>query len=93
MFGIVFVGHNDLRRLLTDYGFKAFPLRKDFPLTGFYEIVYSYAEQIVVYIIVTLSQDFRKYYYENPWLGKKFINVENLTPSFVEELMIHFWSF
>jgi NADH-quinone oxidoreductase subunit C len=66
MFGVLFIGHNDLRRILTDYGFAAFPLRKDFPLTGYVEVYYNTIERSVVYTPVTLSQAFRKYIFENP---------------------------
>ncbi|NBQ83800.1 MAG: NADH-quinone oxidoreductase subunit C, partial [Alphaproteobacteria bacterium] len=69
MFGIFFSGHNDLRRLLTDYGFEGHPLRKDFPLTGTVETRYDDQEKRVVYEPVTLTQEFRDYDYMSPWEG------------------------
>jgi NADH-quinone oxidoreductase subunit C len=69
MFGIFFSGHNDLRRLLTDYGFEGHPLRKDFPLTGTVETRYDDQERRVVYEPVTLTQEFRDYDYMSPWEG------------------------
>jgi len=69
MFGIVFTGHPDLRRILTDYGFEGHPLRKDFPLTGYVEIRYDDAKKRCVYEPVTLTQDFRNFDFLSPWEG------------------------
>ena len=67
MFGIFFTGHNDLRRILTDYGFKGHPLRKDFPLTGFTEIRYYDSEKRIILEEVSLAQDYRTFYFDNTW--------------------------
>jgi len=67
MFGIFFVGHNDLRRILTDYGFKGHPLRKDFPLTGFIEVRYINNEKRILAEEVSLAQDYRTFYFNNNW--------------------------
>lgn len=72
MFGIMFNDHPDLRRILTDYGFTGFPLRKDFPLTGHVEVRYSEEEGRVVYEPVSLRQDFRTFDYQSPWEGAKY---------------------
>jgi len=69
LFGVVFAGHTDLRRILTDYGFEGHPLRKDFPLTGHVELRYDPAQQRVVYEPVKLTQDFRKFDFISPWEG------------------------
>ena len=69
MFGIFFSDHNDLRRLLTDYGFEGHPLRKDFPLTGTVETRYDDQEKRVIYEPVSLTQEFRDYDYMSPWEG------------------------
>jgi NADH-quinone oxidoreductase subunit C len=69
MFGIFFAGHNDLRRLLTDYGFEGHPLRKDFPLTGTVETRYDDAEKRVIYEPATLTQEFRDFDCMSPWEG------------------------
>jgi NADH-quinone oxidoreductase subunit C len=73
MYGILFSGHPDLRRLLTDYGFEGFPLRKDFPLTGFVEVRYDDAQGRVVYEPVKLSQEFRNFDFLSPWEGTDYV--------------------
>lgn len=73
MYGILFSGNPDLRRLLTDYGFEGFPLRKDFPLTGYVEVRYSEEEKRVVYEPVKLPQDFRTFDFMSPWEGAQYI--------------------
>ena len=74
MYGITFKNHPDLRRILTDYGFEGFPLRKDFPLTGHNEVRYSEDEKKVIYEPVKLEQNYRNFDYESPWEGTKYIN-------------------
>lgn len=69
MYGILFSGHPDLRRLLTDYGFQGFPLRKDFPLTGYVEVRYDPEQERVVYEPVKLQQAFRQFDFLSPWEG------------------------
>ena len=73
LFGISFKNHPDLRRLLTDYGFSGYPLRKDFPLSGNIEVRYDMATKKVVYEPVKLTQDFREFDFESPWEGNKVI--------------------
>ena len=74
MYGITFKDHPDLRRILTDYGFNGYPLRKDFPLTGHNEVRYSEDEKKVIYEPVKLEQNYRNFDYESPWEGTKYIN-------------------
>tara|TARA_Y100000590_G_scaffold67963_1_gene74012 strand:- start:568 stop:1164 length:597 start_codon:yes stop_codon:yes gene_type:complete len=73
MYGIKFKNHPDLRRILTDYGFEGYPLRKDFPLTGHNEVRYSEDKKKVIYEPVKLEQNFRDFDYESPWEGTKYI--------------------
>ena len=73
MYGIKFTDHPDLRRILTDYGFEGYPLRKDFPLTGHTEVRYSEDEKKVVYEPVKLEQNYRNFDFESPWEGTKYI--------------------
>jgi NADH-quinone oxidoreductase subunit C len=73
MYGIQFSDHPDLRRILTDYGFTGYPLRKDFPLTGFVEVRYDDEQKRVVYEPVKLTQDFRTFDFMSPWEGAKHI--------------------
>ncbi len=76
MYGVSFKDHPDLRRILTDYGFKGHPLRKDFPLTGHSEVRYSEEEKKVISEPVKLEQNFRNFDYESPWEGTKYIKDE-----------------
>ena len=69
LYGVIFIGHPDMRRLLTDYGFEGHPLRKDFPLTGFVEVRYDDQEKRVLYEPVRLNQEFRKFDFLSPWEG------------------------
>ena len=69
MYGIMFAGHPDLRRMLSDYGFDGHPLRKDFPLTGYVEVRYDETEKRVVYEPVSLTQDYRRFDFMSPWEG------------------------
>ena len=73
MYGIKFKNHPDLRRILTDYGFKGHPLRKDFPLTGFNEVRYSEKDKKVIYEPVKLEQNYRNFDFESPWEGTNYI--------------------
>lgn len=73
MYGVIFDGNTDLRRILTDYGFEGHPQRKDFPLTGYHELRYSEEEKRVVYEPVELAQDFRSFDYMSPWEGADYV--------------------
>jgi NADH-quinone oxidoreductase subunit C len=72
MYGVTFAGNSDLRRILTDYGFEGYPLRKDFPQTGYVELRYSEAEKRVIYEPVELPQDFRNFDFLMPWEGAEY---------------------
>ena len=73
MYGVSFKDHPDLRRILTDYNFEGHPLRKDFPLTGHIEVRYNEEDKKVIYEPVKLEQNYRKFDYESPWEGTKYI--------------------
>ncbi len=73
MFGILFSGHPDLRRILTDYGFRGYPLRKDFPTTGYTEVRYDDVQKRVIYEPVSLVQEYRQFDFMSPWEGAEYI--------------------
>ena len=73
MYGVLFTGNADLRRILTDYGFRGHPQRKDFPLSGFVEMRYSEEAKRVVYQPVQLAQDFRNFDFQSPWEGAQYV--------------------
>ena len=73
MYGVIFAGNPDLRRILTDYGFEGHPFRKDFPLTGYQELRYSEEDKRVVYEPVSLAQDLRSFDFMSPWEGADYV--------------------
>ncbi|MFN3389351.1 MAG: NADH-quinone oxidoreductase subunit C [Allosphingosinicella sp.] len=73
LYGVIFDGNDDLRRILTDYGFRGFPFRKDFPMSGYVELRYSEEQKRVVYEPVSLPQDFRPFDFLSPWEGAEYI--------------------
>jgi NADH-quinone oxidoreductase subunit C len=73
LYGVLFTGHPDLRRILTDYGFQGHPLRKDFPLTGFVEVRWDDEQKRVVYDKVRLAQEFRNFDFLSPWEGTDYV--------------------
>ncbi len=73
LFGVIFSGHPDLRRILTDYGFEGHPLRKDFPMTGFVEVRYDDEQKRVLYEPVKLNQEFRNFDFLSPWEGTEYV--------------------
>jgi len=73
MFGLIFKGHPDLRRILTDYGFRGYPLRKDFPTSGYTEVRYDEVQKRVVYEPISLVQEYRQFDFMSPWEGAQYI--------------------
>ena len=73
LYGVIFDGNHDLRRILTDYGFEGHPFRKDFPLTGYVELRYSQEQERVVYEPVKLNQDLRQFDFLSPWEGAEYV--------------------
>jgi NADH-quinone oxidoreductase subunit C len=73
LYGVIFEGHDDLRRILTDYGFRGYPFRKDFPMSGYVELRYSEEQKRVVYEPVRLAQDFRPFDFLSPWEGAAYV--------------------
>jgi NADH dehydrogenase (ubiquinone) Fe-S protein 3 len=91
IFGIVFLNHPDIRRLLTDYGFEGFPLRKDFPLSGYFDLRYDSGKKRIVCNPIELSQDFRNLFFSGKWFFKNILKSSSLNICLFVFLLLYFW--